>query len=190
MIQSAESPKFRTRRCAVCRNRFTPRSMTHRACSADCAVTLAEISRKKVEKKADRRKRENLKTLSQLAKEAEQYVNKYVRLRDANRSCISCDRPASWDGQWHASHFKSVGANSALRFNLWNIHKACSICNSHLSGNIGEYAKRLPFRIGQERFDFLQSHERTCRYSREYLIRLKQVAMKACRRMERKLRHE
>lgn len=179
--------KQRTRRCKICRAPFVPRSMMHKVCGPDCAAEHAQRERTARQRKESREKRESLKTLAQLAKEAEQYVNRYARLRDANEGCVSCDRPASWDGQWHASHFKSVGANSALRFHLWNIHKACSICNAHLSGNIGEYTRRLPGRIGQERFDFIQSHDRVRRYSREYLMRLKDVAKRACKRLEKRV---
>lgn len=137
---------------------------------------------KKAERKEIKARKEKIKNPSQLAKDAEHYVNRYVRLRDANCGCVSCDRPASWDGQWHASHLKSVGANSALRFHLWNIHKACSICNKELSGNIGAYLERLPARIGQERFEFIKNHPRERRYTRDYLIRLKQVFQRMCKR--------
>jgi len=192
------------RKCRHCKQMFNPVRCGQNTCCYECSVAVAEIvaersknRREKAERVAEvasrkiiRMKLEKLKTVSQLAKEVEQWINKIARLRDKDEPCISCDRQADWGGQWHASHFKSVGANSALRFNLLNIHKACSICNNHLSGNIAEYARRLPNRIGVERFRFIENHPRNRKYSREYLLRLKAVAMRWYKRLERRVKHE
>ena len=188
MLTSKPKPK----KCKECGTKFQPRGSFDPVCSSiECKVAYglkvaakskakreAEAKRKAAEqRKADKEKLEEMKPLSKLAKEAEHWINRIARIRDKDMPCISCDRPHSWNGQWHASHYKSVGSNSALRFNLSNIHKACSICNNHLSGNIAEYARRLPGRIGMERFRFIENHPRERKYSREYLIRLKAVAI-------------
>jgi hypothetical protein len=131
-----------------------------------------------------------LKPLQYFEKKAEKEFNKYVRLRDLSRGfgCISCDKPNGWGGQWHASHFKSVGANSFLRYHLWNVHLACSQCNDRLSGNIGEYTLRLPDRIGQERFEYLKTAPRSKKYDREYLQRLAKVFRKKWQKIESRMR--
>lgn len=185
------------RKCRVCKADFQPIRCLQTVCGPECAIKQAQATRSKAERVADladrkiiRAKKEKLKPLSKLAKEAEHWINRIARIRDKDMPCISCDRPHSWNGQWHASHYKSVGSNSALRFNLLNIHKACSICNNHLSGNIAEYARRLPDRIGMERFGFIENHPRERKYSREYLIRLKAVAMRWCKRLERRAKSE
>lgn len=169
--------------------------MSHVACSPDCAIKWAEKQREKRQVKAakesrkiDQERRRKLKTVSELAKEAERLVNKYVRLRDAKDGCISCEKGPYWDGQWHASHYKSVGSNSALRFNLWNIHKACSICNNWLSGNIGAFKPNLILKIGAERVEWLDNHPRSREYSREYLERLKRIFSKKIRRIESRIK--
>lgn len=186
------SPGPRTKRCASCREEFVPRNSMARACSPGCAVVLAIAIRQKVERKAakadraDTKRRLNeLAPLTVHAARAQAAVNRYVRLRDAHLPCCSCDRPATWDGQWHASHFKSRGSNSALRFHMWNLHKACSICNNHLSGNIGEYGIRLAERFGQERVDFLHNHPRSREYSMEYLQRITKIFTKKANRLNR-----
>lgn len=175
-------------KCKVCRQPYAKRSMSHKVCSVECSLVFVERDKERTRKREEAKQRkqiaqrkEAIKSIAQLAKEAEYYVNRYVRLRDKDKGCISCDKPASWQGQWHASHLKSVGANSALRFHLWNIHKACSICNNHLSGNIASYRERLPERIGVERFNYLESAPRNRTYSREYLVRLKRIFAKRCR---------
>jgi hypothetical protein len=134
----------------------------------------------------DRAKRESLKTRSEWAAEAQREVNRYVRLRDVHLGCVSCDKPANWDGQWHASHFRSVGAASAVRFNLWNIHKSCSVCNNWKSGNLSEYEPRLRQKIGDEKVDWLRSQNQLTTYSIEYLKRLKAVMKKKANRLEKK----
>ena len=179
------------KRCKVCRQPFEPHLLMQAVCGIDCARALAIRVRGKAEKqsateqrKADRERREKLKSLSQLANEAQREVNRYVRARDFKEGCISCDKPATWQGQWHASHFRSVGAASQLRFNLWNIHKACSVCNNWKSGNIGEYAPRLLQKIGQEKYQFLLSQNGSIKYNREYLERMKCVFSRKARRQE------
>jgi len=184
-VKVAKPPKGpRTRKCGnpACRAPFAPRSMTHKACGPDCAQALTVAKRQKQERKADRERKHEQAPISKLARRAQAVINLYVRLRDAHLPCVSCDRPASWGGQWHASHLKSRGANSALRFNLWNVHKSCSICNHHLSGNIGEYRWRLIERIGAAKLEFLDCHERSRQYTREYLLRLIAVFTKKIKR--------
>ncbi len=73
-----------------------------------------------------------------------------------------------------------------MRFNLWNIHKACSICNDRLSGNIGEYLPRIRARIGDEKVDWLYQQNQLVRHDIPYLTRFKAVMGKKLRRMEKK----
>ena len=180
-----------TAKCKVCRAPFAPRLPMQTVCSMECAKSLAVSVRGKLEKqkairdrKADKIKRESLKSRADWAREAQSAVNAYVRIRDAALGCVSCDRPASWDGQWHASHFRSVGAASSVRFNLWNIHKSCSVCNNWKSGNLIEYEPRLKKKIGAEKVDWLRTQNQLVTYSIEYLARLKGIFSKRSRRLE------
>lgn len=180
------------RKCAIkeCRQLFTPRSITHKACSPECAekvaAKIAEAQRLKQEK-ADRqeakRKKEASRTVKEWLKVVEKLVNRYVLLRDKYEGCISCYMPSHYDGAWHASHFKSVGSNSALRFNLWNIHKGCAQCNLFKSGNIAEYERRLILKAGQARVDWLKNHDRVRKYTVEYLERFANIFRKKIRRL-------
>lgn len=174
--------------CKVCKKRFEPYRPLQSACSLECAQIVAVLKRLKADADKHWEMVKAAKTTAQLSREAQSWVNRYVRLRDADKPCISCGRQANWSGQWHASHFRSIGSNSALRFHLWNVHKACSICNNHLSGNIREYAKRLPDRIGKDRFDFVDSDNSVRRYSKEYLRKIKAVFQKKCSRIMKKAR--
>lgn len=181
--------------CKVCRQPFVPRTTLHVVCpSITCALVhvervraKAEAKRQAAERKADKAKLEAMEPISYWEKLAERQVNRYVRLRDAHLGCISCDKPASWPGQWHASHFRSVGAASAVRYHLWNIHKSCSECNRHKSGNLSEYEPRLRARHGDERVDWLRTQNQIVRRSREYLERLKEVFSKKANRLAKRL---
>ena len=168
--------------CKSCRQKFAPSRPMQTACSPACAIVIAERKREKqaqqmaAEKRRETRQRlDAVKSRADWLRDAQTAVNRYVRLRDREKGCISCARPATWDGQWHASHFRSVGAASAVRFNLWNIHKACSVCNHHLSGNVAGYMPRLIEKVGPEKVEWLQQQNQTVRYEIEYLKRLKAV---------------
>lgn len=177
----------RPKECRHCGASFYPVRPMQRVCSVICASRLVKEA-KKQERESVKVRKEAIKTRADWAREAQTIVNKYVRLRDAHLGCVSCDKPANWHGQWHASHFRSVGAATAVRFNIWNIHKACSVCNSHLSGNLGSYLPRLIEKIGKEKVDWLYAQNQLVRYDVQYLQRLKSVFSKKVRRLERKLK--
>ncbi len=181
------------RKCSQCATRFVQVSSLHDACSLHCAIKKAEklqakriAMQQKTERKEIRDRKEKLKTRSDWMSDVEKLVNMYVRLRDAKDGCISCDKGPNWYGQWHASHFLSVGSCGAMRFNTWNIHKACSVCNNFLSGNIGAYEPRLRQKIGDNKVDLLKLHPRSRTYSIEELQRYKLVFKKLIKREERR----
>lgn len=176
-------PRLRTIPCDVCKQPFMQTRLMQKVCPGwRCASKLPRMLRRK-ERAEDRRK---LMTRQDWLKLAEKQVNAYVRARDAALPCISCDRPASWQGQWHASHFRSVKAASAIRYNLWNIHKACSVCNAHLSGNLSEYEPRLKAKIGDAKVAWLRAQNQVVRYKPEYLERLADVFRRKTKREKAK----
>ncbi|WP_186263314.1 recombination protein NinG [Burkholderia gladioli] len=186
MIRATLKPK----KCRACGVVFEPARSMQKVCSPACAIALNDKAKAKKAAQARRAERKDLrerlekaKTRAQHLKEAQAAVNAYVRIRDANDPCISCDREASWGGQWHASHYRSVGSNPALRFNLFNIHRACSICNAWLSGNLSEYRPRLIEKIGVEKVDFLEGPHSSKKYDIDYLIRLKRIFRERTRRI-------
>lgn len=159
-------------------------------CDLDCmtkaGMEKADEAAEKKKRREARQAKEGVKTRSELAREAQQVVNAYVRLRDKGRPCISCDKPDDGSHQRHASHYRSVGACSALRFNLKNIHASCQQCNTAKSGNIIEYRIRLRNRFGDELVDWLEGQNGPSRYSPEYLRRLKRVFSKRVRIMKKR----
>jgi hypothetical protein len=104
------------------------------------------------------------KSLGWLLKRAQHYFNEYIRLRDMGKPCISC---GSMDVR-HASHFYSVKQYPWLRFNENNVHGSCVYCNTFLDGNLHEYRRFLPKRVGD---GVLQELD-------DLAVRGKQVSMK------------
>lgn len=148
-------------KCKECGAYYVKFQSTQQVCSVKCAMAMskrkAEAKRKQADK-AERRERkarlEKLKSRRDYEKDLQKEFNKFIRLRDRDLPCISCGR--YHQGQWHAGHYRSVGACPELRFNEDNVHKQCSVCNNHKSGNAIEYRIGLVERIGLERVEFLE----------------------------------
>jgi len=151
MIRTSIKPK----KCAACKTVFTPQRSMQKVCGPKCA---ADWSAKVAAQKAARANREERKSLREALekaktrgthlKELQAAFNAWIRMRDAGLPCISCGRPASWQGQWDAGHFRSVGSNPASRFDPFNVNKQCGPCNVHLSGNLILYRVNLIKKIG------------------------------------------
>ena len=159
-------------------------------CDMNCAITYGIEASKKLRAKKERvnlkARKEAVKPMSKWLSDLQVLVNKYVRLRDINDGCISCDKDKHWSGQWHAGHYFSRGHSSSLRFNLNNIHRQCSACNNHLSGNIGEYTPRLIEKIGQSKIDYLIAHKSDVRkYDVEWIKRAMAITKKGIKRLEK-----
>lgn len=104
-------------------------------------------------------------------KQAQAAFNAFIRVRDEKDTCISCGR--HHDGQYHAGHYRTVGAHPELRFDELNCHKQCSVCNNHLSGNLLEYRISLIKKIGQGTVEILEGPHKPKKYS---VDDLKQIA--------------
>lgn len=151
-------------KCRACGNYFLKTwSSTQIVCSMKCAIAFSKKNTEKKRKqqaKSDRlQRRERLQQLKSRAdwlKDLQAVFNKFIRLRDKDLPCISCGRYHS--GQYHAGHYRSVGACPVLRFDENNVHKQCSVCNNHKSGNITEYRINLVRKLGTEEVERLEQH--------------------------------
>ena len=155
--------RSKTRKCAVCRSPFVKLSMTHKVCSVDCSIELVKRQKQLAEKRSDAGRRISLRTLSDWLKITQREFNAYIRARDADLPCISCNRFHT--GAYDAGHYRSVGSNPALRFNDDNCHKQCVPCNQFKSGNAVEYRKGLIAKIGIERVEALEGPNFPIKYT-------------------------
>lgn len=187
---------FRRALCPHCRKKLGEGERIHPGCVDGFAdaqeaksqrkAAKAQAAAAKVERQETKERKEKAKPRAKWLKECQAIINKIVRLRDADLGCCSCDRGPGWGGQWHASHLRSTAAASAVRFHLWNIHKGCSICNNHLSGNIGDYLPRIRARIGSDKVDWLYTQNQVVTHDIEYLRKFKRVMGKRLKRMEKR----
>jgi len=131
---------------------FKPFSSIAKVCSIACSLDFVD------KKKHIKRKRTFLDNDKPFQRaKAQKSFNEFIRLRDAGAGCISCEKPSDWGGQWHAGHYKTVGARPDLRFNEDNAHKQCSQCNNFLSGNLAQYRMALLAKIGSQRILMLET---------------------------------
>lgn len=145
-------------KCKHCTEKFKPTYFNQKYCMAkdECIKAFIEIVKlnKIKQKKAINDK---IKTKEDWFNELQYLVNKYVKMRDKDQPCISCDTSRN-DIRYDAGHFWPAGNYKFLRFHLDNIHKQCSFnCNNKKHGNIGEYRIRLVNKIGQDRVNWLDN---------------------------------
>lgn len=134
------------------------------------ASVLKRSKEKKAEKKA---KRVLLTPLPKLLKQTEEICNRYIRLRDAGKPCVSC-------GGYHtlqAGHYIAVGQCSFTRFNEFNINGQCGGCNGPKKGNPIPYRIELRKRIGDYELEKLEREfleNRRYKWSRQELEQIQQ----------------
>ncbi len=169
---------MKPKKCKSCREPFTPSRPLQSACGVQCAIALTNAGKEKARKAKEARERaehriakEKVKTKGEHAKEAQAAFNEFIRLRDKDEPCISCGR--YHEGQYHAGHYRSVGANPELRFEPLNVWKQCAPCNTHLSGNLVNFRLWLIQVIGVEKVEWLEGPHEPKRYTIEDLRAIK-----------------
>ena len=189
------------KRCKQCKKYFQAEGMVSvpagNFCTIGHAIEFANEKRAKERERSQTMKAElkhKIETgvfkepkISDRLKLCQTLVNKYVRLRDHGKPCISCDWPDDGSNARHASHFRSVGSCSSVRFNTLNIHASCAQCNTSKSGNISQYRPRLIEKIGVELVEWVERQPIQKKYTKEYLIKFETTFKKLCKREQRKI---
>ncbi|MCJ7959133.1 MAG: recombination protein NinG [Pseudomonas sp.] len=176
MSLPAKQPRPKTCKNPACGEKFVAQRLGQAVCSPKCGLAIKDVNQDKARKaladvgrKELRAAKDRVKPKGQYMREAQAAFNAWIRARDSALGCVSCDKPSTWAGQWHASHFRSVGSSPEHRFNPLNVHRACSVCNNHLSGNILGYQPELIRRIGAEAVEALLGPSEPKRYTIEDL---------------------
>ena len=168
------------KKCRACSERFLPTQFAQVVCSPRCAITYTQQAKQRKEKKAHAKaKREfRLSDKSLQKKLTQALVNKFVRLRDAGKPCISC---GTHEGQMQAGHYFSVGSSEHLRYAVKNIHLQCSTCNHHLSANLINYRIGLVERYGVEFVEALEADKAPRKFNNEEVILIGQFYKSRCK---------
>lgn len=174
---------FRRTRCPHCKGKMEQGVRIHPECiDAYAEAEEAKAKRKsekqaraaaKVERAETRRRKEAIKTLPKLKKEAEREFNAFIRARDAEQPCISCGAPPPDLSGLHAGrdagHYRSVGSAAHLRYHEDNVHAQCVHCNQHGAGRAVEYRIGLIARIGEARVVALETNNTVRKWSHDEL---------------------
>lgn len=170
------TPKLKE--CAECKTMFMPQRPMARVCSPRCALKTVKTA-KVAERTRTKARKAAAETIPELKALAQTAFNAYIRARDADLPCISCDTlnpPMKPGGQWDAGHFLGRGAYPELRYNEDNCHKQCKSCNggsgkfAHKSRTVAqEYEERLAARIGPDRLEALKAPHPPAKWTREEL---------------------
>ncbi|WP_338511312.1 recombination protein NinG [Erwinia aphidicola] len=204
MATVIKKPKTRKpKKCPICKSEYLPWSSTQKTCPDwQCGLAFSrqqeaiksnrEIRKQqKLQREDLRERRERLKGKSEWEKEAQAAFNRYIRWRDFGKDCASHDGPLISNSNYltgsavDASHYLSRGARSHLRFNVFNVHSACTKCNRQLSGNAVEFRIRLIQRIGLERVERLEADNTVRKFDIEYLKRVKAIFTRRARHYEK-----
>lgn len=95
--------KVRSKKCKICGSEFQTYDSFRKWCCPDCGVKYAQEQLKKQREKAIAKRnreeklkikatKERLKSRAKWLSEAQKVFNKFIRLRDKNEPCISCER--------------------------------------------------------------------------------------------------
>lgn len=150
-------------KCCGCKKQFPRETLIpingsnyhSRQCAIEWAIANQAKGRKKIKqhenKERIKKKKSKLKTREAAAV---LWCHRYIRARDAGKTCICCVRPNTESSQ--AGHFIDSGNNSILRFNENNINLQLKHCNYYRGGDSGEYENNLRLKIGDRKVDQLK----------------------------------
>ncbi len=181
-------------RCKECKEKFEVKYPFQKFCilKNECIKAHVEFSKEQQvkKKKSDWKERkkvikEKIKTRSDHLKEAQKEFNRYIRLRDKDEPCISCQKPLR-HGNIDAGHYRSVGGCPELRFNELNNNAQCVYCNRYLSANLINYRINLIKKIGLEKVEFLEGHHEPLKLSIDEIKAIKAKYNKKCKELNNK----
>ena len=166
----------KARACEVCERVFVPDRMGQLVCRPACAMARVRQA-KKAERASIKARKEAIKTIPALIREAQIAFNAWIRARDFTQPCISCDAPPPDLSGLHAGrdagHYRSTGSASHLRFHPDNCHAQCVHCNRWGAGKAVDYRIRLIRRIGPARVEELEADNAPHKWTREGLIEVR-----------------
>ena len=195
---TSNAPKLPKCRRRACRAEFKPMGASQVYCSYECAsaevpriVRKVRLERTAPARKAKKEYRARTMSIGKLIALAQREFNRYIRLRDLGKPCISSGRKLvpSEVLRGHsadAGHYRSVGAAPHLRFNEDNCHLQSVADNRSLSGNAVAYRKGLIERIGLARVEALENSNEPHKWTREELVEIRRKYLRMWKELKAK----
>jgi len=182
-------------RCLHCREYFQSDSVLRFPAGSFCSLqhavdygrAKAQKAKEKAQKATHKAQKAQVKAgdIRHQHKLTQSTVNRLCLILDQGKPCISCGRPDQGGRMRNASHFKSRGANSFLRYDLRGLHASCVPCNLYQSGNIEGYRSGLLERYGSAIVDYLDTAPRVKAWTAPELIQMRSEVSEEIRRLER-----
>lgn len=179
---------FRRKTCPHCRSKLEAGQRIHPQCIDGYAEAEAAKAKRKAEKQArmaakveratTRARKQALKRIPDLIKEAQHAFNAFIRERDKDKPCICCGLPLTRGGEttggdFDCGHWRSVGNASHLRFDERNAHGQRKVCNRYGAGRAVEYRIGLIQRIGLAEVEALEAENTPRKWLRDELIAIR-----------------
>ena len=155
--------------------RYTPKYSTTEPCPKyECRLKHLEANTAKINRANKATARNEIKSYAQRLGEAKKVFQKWIRLRDKDKPCISCGTISSsvWDG----GHFKKAELYSGVIFHEYNVNIQCGKCNRFLGGNELNYRTGLIAKIGEQavlNLEHLAEMSRMKKYTNQELEQIK-----------------
>ena len=182
-------------RCLHCREYHPADSVLRLPAGSFCSLqhavdygrAKAQKAKEKAQVKAHKAQKAKVKEgdIRHQHKLTQSTVNRLCLLLDSGKPCVSCGRPDQGGRLRNAGHFKSRGANSALRYDLLNVHGQCTYCNLYNSGAVEGYRQGLLERYGSAILDYLDTAPRVRAWTAQELIQMRSEISEEIRRLER-----
>jgi hypothetical protein len=187
----AKSPKPRCGRCKVCHDKFEKTRSIQPTCEKfECKVEYASrVAAKAAAKRVneakqaaaadranDRKRKEALKSQGDWIADVQVVFNRYIRVRDADKTCICCGKPFEpqrFGGSMDAGHYRSRGSAPHLRFDERNVHGQRKNCNRPGGTTHAAFRAGMIARIGLETLEALEADQTPRHYTIEDLKALK-----------------
>lgn len=174
---------FKRKLCKHCKGKLAEGEYIHQDCIEPYAEEEAAKAQRKAEKQSKARakvervetakRKQAIKTIPDLIKEAQKAFNAYIRERDRDKPCICCGLPlgaGEVGGAYDCGHYRSTGSASHLRFNEDNAHAQRKFCNRWGAGRAVDYRLGLVARIGLEAVEALESDNTPRKWQRQEMI--------------------
>lgn len=167
--------KIKKKKCKFCKYWYEPKYSTTEPCPKyECRLKHLEANTAKINRANKAMARNEIKSYAQRLGDAKKIFQKWIRLRDKDKPCISCGTISSsvWDG----GHFKKAELYSGVIFHEHNVNIQCGKCNRFLGGNELNYRTGLIAKIGEEavlNLEHLAEMSRMKKYTNEELEEIK-----------------
>ena len=156
-------------RCKHCKQKFESVKFNQKYClEPECVKVWVSQAKDQNWKKTKKKMQQDIETVQELMKAAQIVFNKFIRIRDKDKPCISCG--SKLENKFDAGHYFSSGGHKAVTFDEDNVHGQCVACNQWKHGNLIQYQIGIEQRIGGERLIALhEKAHQSVKYTRDEL---------------------